>query len=208
MKSAIKRHLFKKITWQDQYLKRIEDDPKLLEYITRVQSRFRQQKARRIVYAMLTRKRMGEPKFMRAAQMIQSMVRCWRARRIVYAALTKKRQGDPKFNNAAAKIQAMFRRHKYRSVAMKIVWQVRLNSPKYLRAVVMLQKLIRRRRFREAVNKTIARKRAMKGNLLVGCVVKLQSLYRRIKAKRRVEMLRTAKHISLNFSLMWIIVKI
>lgn len=63
IRAKAKRNQFKKNTWNDMYNKRIEYNPRHLTLIIWVQSRFRQAKARRIVYKMLTEHRMKDLKY-------------------------------------------------------------------------------------------------------------------------------------------------
>lgn len=88
--------MFIKASYNDIYLKRVEDDPKRLTYIIWVQSVFRRRQARKLLLLRVIRKDLADPKNAKSVSIIRRFVYRWRFRQAAMKLIAERRsKQDP-----------------------------------------------------------------------------------------------------------------
>ena len=131
LKANIKRRVFKKMTWDQMYLKICQDDPRKLAMIIHVQKRWRQNKARRIVYEAVAKQKRERAEYLKTFE------------------------ESPVKMKALKMIQGLFRRRKFYNAAKVLIAREREKARK---AKASLSAVIKRRRARKLIQKAVQNK--------------------------------------------------
>ena len=114
--------MFIKASYNDMYLKRIDEDPKRLTLIIWVQSVFRRRQARKIMLLKLIKRDLADPKNAKSVSIIRRFVYRWRFRQSAMKLIAERRsKQDPKYLKAVGTIQRWIRRWKFKNVAKKLM---------------------------------------------------------------------------------------